>query len=117
MAFSIDDRKLKKANKKLLKFLNRRLPKMVLKEFKNNTPKDGGNARRKTKLNKTVSGFKVTGNYPYSDVIDKGKYPNPPKAGTGKTSSGYSTQAPKGIIDPTIDYTEKTVNKHIRRIG
>jgi len=112
----INDKKFRKVNKKILNFLNRRLPNLVLEEFKSNTPKDSGNARRKTKMNKTPKGFKVTGNYPYSGVIDKGEYPDPPKAGTGKTSGGYSKQAPKGIVDPTIDFTEDTVKKYIKRV-
>lgn len=115
MAFKVNDRKIRKVNKKILRWVNGRLPKLVEKEFKKNTPVDTGNARRNTNLKDTPSGFKVTGDYPYSGVIDRGEYPSPPKEGTGKTRGGYSTQAPKGIIDPTIKFTEKTVRRFLKR--
>jgi len=115
MAFKVNDKKLRKVNKKIIRFINGRLPKLVLKEFKKNTPIDKGNARSNTKLKQGSGQFTVTGDYDYSGVIDKGKYPNPPNEGTGKTAGGYSTQAKKGIIKPTVDYTEKTVRKYIKR--
>ena len=115
MAFKINDKKFRKVNKKIFNFVNNRLPKMVLKEFKDNTPRDKGNAKRNTKLKNTFKGFEVVGDYEYSGVLDRGEFPNPPKEGTGKTRGGYSTQAPKGMSDPTIDYTEKTVTKYIKR--
>ncbi len=115
MGFKVNEKKFRKVNKKILSFVNNRLPKMVLKEFKDNTPRDKGNARSNTKLKKTMKGFDVIGDYNYSGVLDNGEYPNPPKAGTGKTRNGYSTQAPKGMSEPTIDYTEKTVTRYIKR--
>ena len=36
---------------------------------------------------------------------------NPPKEGTGRTSGGYSTQSPKGMIEPTLDYGNKIFAK------
>jgi hypothetical protein len=35
---------------------------------------------------------------PYINVLEFGGYPNPPKGGEGKTSGGYSKQAPRGML-------------------
>ena len=113
----------KRFNKKIIRYLRKQLPDDTLEEFKKNTPiggppppgNQGGNARSKTKLKIQSKGFEVTGNYPYGGVINEGGYPNPPKAGTGKTSGGFSTQAPKGITKPTIDFVEKEVKQYIRK--
>lgn len=113
---SINDKIYKKRVKKLEQFAKNRLPRMALNEFKDNTPRDKGNARRNTKLRKGIKKFTITGNYDYSGVLDRGLYPDPPQAGTGKTRGGYSTQAPKGMIDPTADFVNKEVKKFIRRI-
>lgn len=115
MGFRVNETKFRKVNKKVLRFVNNRLPKLVLDEFKDNTPVDSGNGRRNTKLKNTRKGFDVVGDYKYSGVLDNGEFPNPPKQGTGKTRGGYSTQAPKGITEPTIKYTEKTVTNFLRR--
>jgi hypothetical protein len=117
MALRINDKVYKKKIKKLEKFVANRLPKLTLDEYKQNTPIDGGNARRNTKITKKRrTGFTILANYAYSGVIDQGKYPNPPKAGTGKTKGGYSTQALKGMGDPTLKFIERTVKKYIRSI-
>lgn len=119
MTYRVNDRKFRKVTRKFRRFVENKLPKDSLKVMKDATPLgDGplrGNAKRKTILKKTRKGFTLTGNYPYSGVIDRGEYPNPPKAGTGKTRNGYSTQAPDGVTEPTIDYIEKTVKKMLRR--
>lgn len=104
------------ANKKILRFAKNKLPKLMLEEFKKNTPRgQTGNAKRNTKLKKKRNGFEILGDYNYSGVIDRGEYPNPPKQGTGKTRGGYSTQAPKGMVDPTLDYGNKKFAEYIRR--
>ena len=62
------------------------------------------------------------GDYDYSGVIDEGLYPNPPSAGTGKTTGGYSiknlrkARPKKGLLDPTVAFIEKTIKKVIRRL-
>jgi hypothetical protein len=114
--FTVDDRAFRKDLKKVRKYLDGKFPKQVLKDFKANTPKDRGNARRKTKLKNVFNGKMIVANYPYSGVIDKGEYPNPPKKGTGKTQGGYSTQAPKGLVDPTLKQAEKHFDRFLRRI-
>ena len=92
-------------------YINNKLVDEMLKEYKKNTPIAGGNARRNTIKKKTS----VVGNYGYAGVLDDGLFPNPPKAGIGKTRNGYSTQAPKGMAEPTLDYVEEQLEKFIKR--
>ena len=67
--------------------------------FKKATPVRGGNARRNTRLkNKTT----IIADYAYAGKLDK----------------GYSKQAPKGMVAPTVDYIKKTVLPNsIRRLN
>jgi len=117
MAIKVNDRIYKRKIKKLKRYIATRLPKETLKEFKDNTPVDRGNARRKTKIkNKSKRGFTIIGDYDYSGVIDQGKYPNPPKQRTGKTRGGYSTQSPKGMTEPTLDMIREKIRKFIGRL-
>lgn len=61
-----------------------------------NTPKVRVNnllARIKIRNN-----FYFTNNTPYADVVEYGRYPNPPKKPTGKTVNGFSKQAPSGML-------------------
>ena len=57
----------------------------------------------------------IIGDYPYSGVLDDGLFPNPPKAGTGKTTQGYSTQAKQGMAKPTIKELTKQFNAFVRK--
>lgn len=117
--FTVSDKAFKKDLKKVRKYLDGRFPREVLRDFKDNTPKakvNGGNAKRKTKLKNRINGKEIIADYPYSEVLDKGKYPNPPKAGTGKTRSGYSTQAPKGMVGPTLQQARERFNRFLRRL-
>lgn len=112
----INDKIYKKKVKQLERFVKTRLPRQALNEFKDNTPRDKGYARRNTKLSRTRNGFTIKGDYDYSGVIDRGLYPDPPKEGTGKTRGGYSTQSPKGMTGPTSDFVDKEVRNFIKRI-
>lgn len=116
MGMKINDKIYRKKIKQLEKYVNRRLPSETLSEFKANTPRDKGSARRNTKLKKKRNEFTIIGDYDYSGVLDRGLYPDPPKAGKGKTRGGYSTQAPKGMVDPTLKFVEKQVKAFIKRI-
>lgn len=40
----------------------------------------------------------ITNALPYAAVLEYGGYPNPPKSPTGKTSGGFSIQAPHGMF-------------------
>lgn len=58
----------------------RQVPQESLQEFRNLTPVDTGNARRKTTLNRET----IELNYPYAERLD----------------TGWSKQAPKGMTLP-----------------
>lgn len=116
MAMKINDRVYKRKIKKLQRFAKTRLPREALREFKRLTPIDGGNARRSTKLDKKADGFTITGDYDYSGVIDRGEYPKNPVKRTGKTANGYSTQALKGMTQPTSNFIDKEVKDFIKRL-
>lgn len=112
ITFTVNDKLYLKQMAKISKYVNRTLPNVALKEYKKNTPVDSGNARRKT----VKRGNTIVGNYSYAGVLDDGLFPNPPKAGTGKTSNGYSTQATKGMATPTIKELTKQFNAFVRRV-
>ena len=114
--FTVSDKAFRKDLKKVRKYLDRKFPKQVFGDFKKNTPKDTGNARRKTKLKTIFNGKMIVADYPYSKVLDQGEYPNPPKQGAGKTRNGYSTQAPKRMVEPTIEQAEDRLNRFLRRL-
>lgn len=114
MTYRVNMGPIKRVNKRILRYVKRQLPKETLAEFKQNTPVDQGNARRKTNMRKTFKGFKITANYKYAGVLDEGGFPNPPIAGTGKTRNGYSTQAPKGMIKPTVEWLEQTLRQKVK---
>jgi hypothetical protein len=114
----VNKAKFKKNLRRSNRILKNKIPKAALKRFKKETPKaipGGGNARNKTVLKQNKMGFEIIGDYPYSGVIDEGKYPNPPKQGTGKTRGGYSTQAPRGMVDPTRTYVTRLLRRYFRR--
>jgi hypothetical protein len=68
-----------------------KIPQEALKEFVQLTPKDKGNARKKTTLDKDV----IKANYPYAQRLDE----------------GYSKQAPKGMTKPLEKWLEKRLEK------
>jgi hypothetical protein len=47
----------------------------------------------------------LTNSLPYAAVVEYGQYPNPPKAQTGKTSGGFSIQAPQGMVRISVQET------------
>lgn len=121
----LDDRRLKKNLKKAKRYLTRRngLPREVLNEWKRVTPRgETGKARRSNKIRRTGKGYVIIGNYPYSGVIDRGEYPNPPKKGTGKTRDGYSkdnlrrARPHKGLVEPSIEFAKDKFKKFLRRL-
>ena len=58
----------------------------VFKTAKRNTPIDKGRARRGWRKSKISKGFSIANRVPYIGALEKGK----------------SSQAPKGIIGPTV---------------
>lgn len=57
----------------------------------------------------------LSNSLPYALVLENGGYPNPPKSGTGKTSGGYSIQAPQGMVRISAlefnDYVKRAIGK------
>ena len=53
--------------------------------------------------------FFLTNNMPYINKLEFGGYPSP--SPSGKTSSGYSTQAPNGMVRVTIREFNQIVDK------
>lgn len=78
------------------------LPKEAYQKFRDITPIATGNARNKTRL----QGNKIVGEYPYASVLDKGRHM------TNRGARG-STQAPKGMTQPTLQYIKERVNQII----
>ena len=77
--------------------------------FRQETPvarKNGGNAQRNTSATRT----KITGNYPYAAVLDAGR-------GYRDGQMRGSTQAPKGMSQPTLDYIEKELIQRVKTLG
>lgn len=70
----------------------RQVPQQSLQEFKNLTPEDTGNAKRKTTLNRET----IELNYAYAERLD----------------TGWSRQAPKGMTVPF----QQWFNRRIRQI-
>lgn len=68
------------------------IPRKAHEKFVSVTPKDTGNARRKTDL----KGTEIQGNYPYSVRLEK---------------DGWSKQAPNGMSEPTIDFIRAEIRK------
>ncbi len=66
--------------------------------YKKETPRKGGNARNKTKFNKSRNS--INSNYDYA----------------GRLDSGWSKQSPKGFTKPSLDFLEKTITKKFKRI-
>lgn len=86
------------------------LPDQVIKQaydyFVKSTPKKTGNARRQTKLRDNS----IEANYDYAAVLDGGRR----REGTRAVGS---TQAPRGMTQPTIKELQKIVRKQAKRIG
>lgn len=105
-----------KKMQKLSKFVDSDLPRLSHDKFVKLTPRDTGHAQRKTRLRKSSQGFEIQANYDYAGVLDQGLFPNPPAQGTGRTRQGYSTQAPQGMSEPTLDYISDVIREFTRRI-
>lgn len=83
-------------------------------EFKRTTPKDTGNAKRKTKYNKK----KINANYDYAGVLDDGMFSTTSSnLPTSKvTKKGYSKQAPDGMTEPSVKKYNKELTTRLRKL-
>lgn len=71
------------------------LPKRAFQEWRKLTPRRTGNAKRKTKLQRSV----INASYPYAERLD----------------SGYSRQAPQGMWEPTKRFIERITRRMVRK--
>ena len=71
------------------------VPRKAYRYWLNITPKDTGNAKRKTKLKKN----KIVAGYDYASYLDK----------------GHSKQAKDGMVKPTKIYIDKLVKSIVRK--
>lgn len=74
----------------------RKLPQEAFQVFKDTTPIRTGNAKRHT----TLKGNTIEANYPYAQVLDKGRHMTP-------RGMRGSEQAPEGMTKPTEDYIKQ----------
>lgn len=74
-----------------------KVAKLAHKKWVEVTPKRSGNAKNKTKL---VNRDTIHANYPYAKRLDE----------------GYSKQAPQGMLDPTVKYLKKELDKIFRKL-
>ena len=72
-----------------------KLPKEAYDYWKKITPRDTGNAKRRTRL----QGRKIKANYNYAVPLDK----------------GWSKQAPRGMSEPTDKYIRQRIKRSILR--
>jgi hypothetical protein len=112
ITFQVNDKLFRKQMRRIENYANDQMPRIALKEYKKNTPRDTGNARNKTRRRNN----EIIGDYGYAGVLDDGLFPNPPKQGTGKTINGYSTQAKQGMAKPTIKELTRLFNAFVRRV-
>lgn len=73
----------------------------VFQTFRDSTPIKSGNAKANTRLVNN----EIQANYPYAEVLDKGRHM------TNKGMRG-SNQAPKGMTEPAT----KTMNSEIKKL-
>jgi len=71
------------------------LPKEGYQEWKRITPRDTGNAKRRTRL----TGHKIRADYDYAVPLDE----------------GHSKQAPRGMWQPTKEYLDRRVRRIMRK--
>jgi len=79
------------------------LPKEAYQVFKDTTPIRTGNAKRKTRL----QGDTINADYPYAQVLDKGRHMTP-------RGPRGSEQAPQGMTKPTEQFIRKRINQILR---
>lgn len=72
-----------------------------------------GAIRQLRAMPKRVLGRKIyyTNNLSYIGVLEYGGYPKNPKANTGKTSGGFSRQAPNGWVRTTLKKMQSKIRK------
>ena len=72
---------------------DKNLARVAYTHFRKVTPVDSGNARRRT----TLVGTEIRAQYPYATRLD----------------TGWSKQAPNGMVKPTLQYLRDYIKKHL----
>ena len=83
---------------KLLKDFPEDMMEELYPVVKKNTPIRSGNARRKTELKKNYN--QIKSGYPYA----------------GRLNEGWSKQAPKGFVEPSLKQLPSIIRKLLRKI-
>lgn len=93
---------INRLNKVLGTLNDSNLTDVAYKKFKDITPIRSGNAKRNT----TKTNNSIEANYPYAEVLDKGRH---------MTSRGMrgSDQAPIGMTKPTIEHVRKYIQQQL----
>lgn len=82
-----------------------KLPAQAYDFFVKATPKDTGNARRRTRLQDRRV---ISADYPYAGVLDKGRHMTP-------QGMRGSKQAPQGMTKPTEKFIQDRLKKIMRK--
>ena len=72
---------------------DKNLARVAYTNFKKITPRDTGNAQNRT----TLQGSEIHAQYPYAQRLN----------------TGWSKQAPNGMVQPTIQYLRDYIKKHL----
>jgi hypothetical protein len=59
----------------------------------------------------------IANNVPYIAVLEYGGYPKSPKGGSGKTSGGFSTQAPYGMVGVTMNELQSVLKEEMEALS
>lgn len=95
MEIKFDDREFRALLKDMVKTADRDW-RQAGTHFRNITPQDTGNAKRKT----FTRGKTITGNYGYAGRLDE----------------GWSKQAPDGMSDPTFEYYADILERDLGKL-
>jgi len=95
--FTTSDREFQKQMKSIDKDVNDRLGREAYHYFRGQTPIDQGYARRNTEYKSKRDVKEIIADYPYSERLN----------------TGWSQQAPRGMVKPTIEFIKKRVQEMI----
>lgn len=113
--FTDDMKKFTDASKRRAEEIAANFANELLATVTDRTPIDTGNAKDSWHIEGDNSKYKIWNSAPYFYVLEYGLFPNPPIKGAGKTSNGFSTQAPQGIIGITIVEAPQILQEVVRK--
>ncbi len=116
MAFSADVSKWIAKVPVATKEIARGVAEEVFKRVKDRTPVDTGALQAAWTLEESGDVITVTNALPYAAVVEYGLYPNPPKGGAGKTTGGFSSQAPQGMVGVTLAEVPQIIEEVVSKL-